>query len=137
LSIKSVLQWLLGHPIQGVQSERDAIALARRLKHSPSLAHALWFVCQAQVARGDAPAVVNTANELLTISEEHGLPQTRASALAYLGWAIGQTTDVNRGIRLLEDGFATYNSLGLRTNRCLIICLLAEAYLAGGQYGKG
>src|SRR6185369_7554188 len=95
------------------------------------------FVCQAQVARGDASAVVNTANELLTISEEHGLPQTRASALAYLGWAIGQTTDVKRGIRLLEDGFATYNSLGLRTNRCLIICLLAEAYLAGGQYGKG
>src|SRR4029077_20032653 len=31
LSIKSVLQWALGHPSQGVQSECDAIDLARRL----------------------------------------------------------------------------------------------------------
>ena len=35
LSIKSVLQWLLGHPTQAVRSERDAIDLARRLEHVP------------------------------------------------------------------------------------------------------
>ena len=137
LSIKSVLQWLLGHPTQGIQSERDAIDLARRLRHVPSLAHALWFVCQAQVARSDAVAVVNTANELLTLSEEHGLPQTRAAALAYLGWAIGQTEDVNRGIRRLEEGLAMYNRLGARVNLCLMICLLAETYFMAGQYEKG
>jgi class 3 adenylate cyclase/predicted ATPase len=137
LSIKSVLQWLLGHPTQGVRSERDAIDLARRLQHVPSLAHALWFVCQAQVARSDAVAVVNTANELLTLSEEHGLPQTRAVALAYLGWAIGQTEDVSRGIRRLEEGLAMYNRLGVRSNLCLTICLLAETYFMAGQYEKG
>ena len=137
LSIKSVLQWLLGHPTQGVRSERDAIDLARRLEHVPSLAHALWFVCQAQVARSDAVAVVNTANELLTLSEEHGLPQTRAVALAYLGWAIGQTEDVSRGIRRLEEGLAMYNRLGVRSNLCLTICLLAETYFMAGQYEKG
>ncbi|OLB69098.1 MAG: hypothetical protein AUI16_29825 [Alphaproteobacteria bacterium 13_2_20CM_2_64_7] len=137
LSIKSVLQWLLGHPTQGVRSERDAIDLARRLQHVPSLAHALWFVCQAQVARRDAVAVVNTANELLTLSEEHGLPQTRAVALAYLGWAIGQTEDVSRGIRRLEEGLAMYNRLGVRSNLCLTICLLAETYFMAEQYEKG
>ena len=57
LSIKAVLQWLLGHPTQGIRAERDAIDLARRLRHVPSLAHALWFVCQAQVTRNDAAAV--------------------------------------------------------------------------------
>jgi class 3 adenylate cyclase/predicted ATPase len=137
LSIKSVLQWLLGHPTQGIQFERDAIDLARRLQHVPSLAHALWFVCQAQVARRDAVAVVNTANELLTLSEEHGLPQTRAAALAYLGWAIGQTEDVSRGIRRLEEGLAMYNRLGVRSNLCFTICLSAETYFMAGQYEKG
>jgi class 3 adenylate cyclase/predicted ATPase len=137
LSIKSVLQWLLGHPTQGVQSERDAIDLARRLQHVPSLAHALWFVCQAQVARRDAVAVVGTANELLTLSEEHGLPQTRGPALAYLGWAIGQTEDVSRGIRRMEDGLAMQNRLGVRSNLCLTICLLAETYFMAEQYEKG
>jgi predicted ATPase len=88
LSIKAIVQWLLGYPTQGIRLERDAIDLARRLQHVPSLAHALWFVCQAQVMRNDAGAVIDTATELLRLSEEHGLPQTRAMALVYLGWAI-------------------------------------------------
>jgi len=137
LSIKAVLEWHLGHPTQGVLLERDAIDLARRLQHVPSLAHALYFVCQAQVARSDAGAVINTANELLTLSEDHGLPQTRALALVYLGWAIGQAGDVARGLRGLEDGLAMFNRLGVRSNLCLTICLLAETYFMAGQYEKG
>ena len=134
LSITSVLQWLLGYPSQGVQLERDAIDLARRLQHAPSLAHALWFVCQAQVARNDAAAAMNTATELLTLSEEHGLPQTRAAALVYLGWAIGQTKDVAQGVQYLEEGLAAFNQLGLRSNLTLALCLLAETHLTGGSY---
>ena len=134
LSITSVLQWVLGYPTQGVQLERDAIDLARRLQHAPSLAHALWFVCQAQAVRNDAAAAMNTATELLTLSEEHGLSQTRANALVYLGWAIGQTKDVARGVQCLEEALAGFNRLGLRSNLCLPICLLAETYFTGGRY---
>ena len=134
LSITSVLQWLSGYPTQGVQLERDAIDLARRLQHAPSLAHALWFVCQAQAARNDAAAAMNTATELLTLSEEHGLSQTRANALVYLGWAIGQTKDVAQGVQCLEEALAGFNRLGLRSNLCLPICLLAETYFTGGRY---
>jgi predicted ATPase len=134
LSITSVLQWLLGYPSQGVRLERDAIDLARRLQHAPSLAHALWFVCQAQVARNDAAAVMHTATELLTLSEEHGLPQTRAIASVYLGWAIGQTKDTAQGIQCLEEGLVAFNGLGLRSNLTLAICLLAETYFTGGRY---
>jgi predicted ATPase len=136
LSIRSVLQWALGYPTQGLQSERDAIDLARRLQHVPSLAHALWFVCQAQIVRSDAAAVVRTASELLTLSEEHGLPQTCATALVHFGWAIAQTDDVSGGIQRLEEGLAKYNRLGVRTNLCLMICLLAETYFTARQYDK-
>ena len=137
LSITSVLQWLLGYPIQAVQLERDAIDLARRLQHVPSLAHALWFVAQAQVARRDSAAAIKTASELLTLSEEHGIPQTRAAALAYLGWGLGQTKDVAQGVRYLEEGLVAFNRLGLRSNLCLAICLLAETYLTAGRYEDG
>jgi predicted ATPase len=111
--------------------ESEAVGMARRLQHLPSLAHALWFVCQAQVARNDATAVMDTATELLALSEEHGLPQTRATALVYLGWAIGQTNNVAQGVRYLEDGLAAFNQLGLRSNLTLAICLLAETHLTG------
>ena len=101
------------------------------------MALALWFVCQAQIVRGDAAAAKSTADELLRLSEEHGLPQTRATAMAYLGWAVGQTDDVNRGMRSLEEGFAIFSRLGVRSHLCLMFCLLAETYLAAGQYQKG
>jgi tetratricopeptide (TPR) repeat protein len=136
LSIMSVLQWLLGYPAQGVQLESNAIDLARRLHHAPTLAHALWFVCQAQVARRDAAAVIRTADELLTLSEEHGLPQTRATALAYLGWGRSQTDNLARGLETLLDGLEMYSRLGIRSNLCLMICLLAETYLASGEHEK-
>ena len=134
LSINAILQWLLGHPTLGMQLERDAINLARRLQHVPSLAHALWFVCQARVLRGDAAAVIDTAKELLTLSEDHGLPQTRAVALIYQGWAMGQSKDAAEGIRCVEDGLTAWNRIGTRSNLCLSICLLAETYLAGGRH---
>jgi predicted ATPase len=137
LSIKAVLQWLLGHPTQGIRLESNAIEMARRLRHVPSLAHALWFVCQAQVARSDTAAVMNTTTELLKLSEEPGLPQTRAIASVYLGWAVGQTKDVAQGIRYLAEGLAAWNRLGARGHLCLAFCLLAETYFAAGQYEKG
>ena len=137
LSIRAVLQWLLGRPTQGSRSEGEAISLARRLQHAPSLAHALWFTCQAQVARRDALAVLDTASELIALSEEQGLPQTRAAALVYLGWALGQTKDVDQGTNLVEKGLAVWNQLGLRSNLCLSLCLLAETYCRCGRYDEG
>jgi class 3 adenylate cyclase/tetratricopeptide (TPR) repeat protein len=137
LSIKATLQWLLGHPTQGIRLERDAIDLARRLQHIPSLAHALWFVCQAQVTRNDAAAVIDTANELLKLSDEHGLPQTRAIALVYLGWAMARTRDDIQGLRLLEEGLAAYSRLGTRNNLTLAICLSAETLFMAKRHEKG
>ena len=137
LSIRAVLQWLLGRPMQGSRSESEAIALARRLRHAPSLAHALWFTCQAQVARRDALAVLDTASELIALSEEQGLPQTLAAALVYLGWALGQTKDVDQGANLVEKGLAAWNRAGLRSNLCFSLCLLAETYYRSGRYDEG
>src|SRR5262249_2093264 len=136
LSIKAVLQWLLGYPTQGIRLERETIDLARRLRHSPSLAHALWFVCMAQWARGDVAGGFNTANELVTLSKEQGLSQPHAIGLAFLGWAVGQTEDVPTGVRYLEEALASWNRLGSRTYLSFVICLLAETYSAGRQYQK-
>jgi predicted ATPase len=137
LSFKALLKWLLGHPAQALRLESEAIDLARRLQHAPSLVHALWFVCQAQVARNDTAAVMHTATELLALSEEHGLTQMRAFASVYLGWAVGQTNDVAQGFQRLEDGLVACDRLGLRINISDALCLLAETYFASGRYESG
>jgi predicted ATPase len=137
LSIRSVLQSVLGYPMQAVESERDAINLAQRLQHAPSLAQTLWHVCTAQVARGDAAAVIKIASELLMLSEENGLPQPHAIGLTYLGWALAQKEDTSMGVRYVEEGLAAWNRLGARSHLCFAFCLLAETYFAGRQYDKG
>jgi predicted ATPase len=137
LSIKALLQWQLGYPTQALRLESEAIDLARRLQHAPSLAHALRCVCQAQIARNDVTAVMDTATELLSLSEEHGLATTRAVALVCLGWAVGQTKDVAQGVQRLEEGLAAFNRLGQRATLCVAICLLAETYFTSGQYESG
>ena len=50
------------------------------------------------------------------------------------GWAIGQTKDVAQGVQCLEEALAGFNRLGLRSDLCLPICLLAETYFTGGRY---
>jgi predicted ATPase len=80
---------------------------------------------------------MDTATELLALSEEHGLIQTRAIASVYLGWAVGQTKDPTQGVRRLEEGLVACDRLGLRSNLCLAICLLAETYFARGQHESG
>jgi predicted ATPase len=105
-----------------------------RLQHAPSLAHGLWFVGEAQVARGDVAATMATAQELLALCDEHRLPQPRATALMFLGWALAQSGEVTEGLRDLEEVLALWNRLGARSFLARATCLLAEAHLQGQHY---
>ncbi|WOH54836.1 adenylate/guanylate cyclase domain-containing protein [Bradyrhizobium sp. sBnM-33] len=137
LSMGALLRWLLGYPNQGIHEEHDAITLARRLQHAPSLANTLSYVGFAQIARGDTAAATATASELLALSGEYGLPQMRGIALMCLGWNMGQTKDVGEGLRYLEQGLAERIQLGLRTLLPFSIGLLAETHLKAQRYAEG
>jgi class 3 adenylate cyclase/predicted ATPase len=137
LSVGATVLWALGQPGRGVQFERDARKLAQRLQHPPSLAHGLWFVGEAQVARRDVAAAMATSRELLALCDEHRLPQPRATGLMFFGWALAHRGDVAEGIHHLEEGLGIWNRLGARAYLARAICLQAEAYLQAGRYSDG
>jgi class 3 adenylate cyclase/predicted ATPase len=137
LAIGAPVQWLLGYPERAMRLEREAVELARRLRHAPSLAHALWFVGECQVARGDVAAVTATATEQLALCEEHKLPQPRATALMFLGWALARTGEVAEGTRQLEEGLGVWHRLGARSYLPRGMCLLAESYFLGRRFSEG
>src|SRR5262249_36524450 len=91
LTRRDTARW--GGQGRGRRLERDAGKRAQRLKHPPSLALGLSFVGEAQVARRDVAAAMATAQELLALCDEHRLPQPRATALMFFGWALAQRGD--------------------------------------------
>jgi tetratricopeptide (TPR) repeat protein len=52
LSIEAPVQWLIGHPNRAARVEDEAIELARRLQHAPSLAHGRRAGCAGRAATG-------------------------------------------------------------------------------------
>ena len=90
MSVGASVKWALGCPAQAAELERDALLLARRLQHIPSLAHALSFNAQSQILRRDVAAVTASASELLPICKEHKLAQPGALAMVDLGWGAGR-----------------------------------------------
>jgi predicted ATPase len=137
LGFGAVVQWLLGYPERAIRFEREASDLARRLRHAPSLAQALCAVGQSQLMRRDPAAAFATATELLALCEEHRLPQQRAFALMFIGWALARTGEVTEGTQRLAEGLNAWTRLGARANLPSWLCMLAESYLLGRRYVEG
>ena len=102
MTIGACVKWTLGYPAQAADLEHSGLALARRLNHAPSLAHALYFNAEFQLLRRDIAAVAATARELLALSQEYNLAQSGALALILLGWALVRLGEVTEGLTRLE-----------------------------------
>jgi class 3 adenylate cyclase/predicted ATPase/tRNA A37 threonylcarbamoyladenosine biosynthesis protein TsaE len=137
MTIGASLKWALGYPAQAVELERNALALARRLHHAPSLAHALFFNAESQLMRRDIIAVAATARELLALCQEHRLAQSGALALIALGCALVRLGEVTEGFARLKEGLAQLNRSGMRAWLPRAKMALAEACLAAGHYDEG
>jgi predicted ATPase len=137
LGINASVQVALGFPARVSRLEAETIALARKLEHAPSLAVAFWFVCEARAAGGDAAAIFAPAQELLRMSEEGGLPQWRAHALIFLGWALALSGDAPDGIPKLHEAIDILSKIGHQVFLPRSLCLLAEALSVVGRHAEG
>ena len=137
MSVGASVKWALGCPAQAAKQERDALLLARRLQHIPSLAHALSFNAQSQILRRDVAAVTASASELLPICQEYKLAQPGALAMVDLGWALVQAGEVTDGFAQLEEGLGQLNRIGVRIWLTRVRRTIAEACLAAERYEKG
>ena len=137
LSIGAIVQTLLGYPDRAARLEERALGLARRLRHPPSLAHALWFVGEAQLTRRDRAALAATAGELAALCEDQTLPLPRAAAAMFNGWVMAHSGKISEGILLVEQGLSAWQRIGIRHFLQRNHCLLAETYLTGERYTEG
>jgi predicted ATPase len=90
-----------------------------------------------RIVCGGPAAVIDTAPELLRLSDEVGLPQARAIALINLGWALARSGQTAEGIARQEEGLGLYTKMGFRQFLSPILGLLADSLLAAGRYAEG
>jgi class 3 adenylate cyclase/predicted ATPase len=127
----------LGYPDQAVARSSAAIAEARRLAHPPSLASALAIGAGLLSLSGDNAALGERADELVTITTEHGFPAWRAQGTIYRGYAKVKNGDVVKGVTLLRGGLSAYRTTGTETWMPHLIALFAEACQIAGQIEEG
>jgi predicted ATPase len=128
--------WALGLPDRAEQHGMQAIELARRLVHAPTLAFALWYVSGAHAARGDAKAVLAATEELLPLSQEHRFVQNEASAHLLGGWALAATGNVKDGLERMRLGFEAWKATGNRTWPHVFTCLYGDGLLRDRRHAE-
>ena len=77
-----------------------------------TVTHALWLVCEAKVARSEGEGLTATMAELLQLSGEQELPQPRANAVIFLGWALARSGETAVGIAKIEEGLDLLSKMG-------------------------
>jgi class 3 adenylate cyclase/predicted ATPase len=123
----------LGLPDQAFVRSNAAIAGARKLAHTPSLASTLSFALRL-LSYAEANADIGRlADELVALGTEQGFPMWRALGTIYGGWAKVKNGDVMDGITALRSGSSDHRAAGAETGMPHHIALLAMACEIAGQ----
>jgi predicted ATPase len=137
LSIAAWTLWHLGYPDQALKRSNEALELAQALSHPSSLVFADYFFGVLRQFRGEVCAAQETAEGLIALSAEHGLPDWLAWATALRGWAMAEQGCNEEGIAQIQEGLAASRATGAELLRPYHLCLLAEACTETGRLDDG
>jgi predicted ATPase len=129
--------WQLGYPDQALKRGNEALALAQALSHPFDLAFAELFVGVLHQYRREARAAQHNAESGITLSAEHGLPDSLAWATCLRGWAMSEQGRNEEGIAQIQEGLAASRATGAELWRPYHLCLLAEACTETGRLDDG
>jgi tetratricopeptide (TPR) repeat protein len=123
--------WLLGRPDRGLERMHEAIALARQMAHPLSLAFALGMAGVSHLARDEAEAAAECADEGLDLAKAHGLRYWLAMATGTRGLAL-DLSGAREGMQVAAQGNADYLATGARINGTFGAMFVARSSLRRG-----
>ena len=112
----------------------DTAVTHARTRNSPFiLAWSLIVAAQTHLFRRDASASEQAAQQAITLSREHQLPQWMAFGQQCLGWVLCQQGDWHRGIELQREALDSLHATGSLLHTTRFRLHLAESFLAIGE----
>ena len=129
--------WLMGYPDQALARMDKAFAVAERLSHAGSTAHAMDIALMLYSFRKDAQEVRVRADQLITLSEDEKFSAHRSKGEIFRGWALIGLDELERGIACLREGIATLRGIGTYEDLPVFLSMLAEAYAENDKPSEG
>lgn len=129
--------WLLGFPDASLVASGEALAWARRLGHAGTLAHAQDMRLLLHRYRRDAHTVRGQAEELIAYSDHNGFPVHEAKGMVFLGWALAELGQTERGLEQMRQGLDAQKAIGSREDFPILFDMLASAYAASDRAQLG
>ena len=124
----------LGYPDRGLAMSRKAVALARRVKHAPSLAYALVWAADTHWHRLEPGLAEELADEAIALGEKLGFPLYLAMARATRGWARAVAKGDGEAVAEIQQAIAETGPIGARAAIPGFLMRLADACWKVGRY---
>jgi adenylate cyclase len=137
LSASAIVLWSLGYPSQAVRRSQEALALARALAHSQSLADAMQFAAYLHHRRREALAVQEQAELLMPLATAQGFPLWVGFVTFWRGWVLAMQSQDQEGLAQMRQGLDAILATGQRLSQPYCLVLLAEAAGHTGQIAEG
>ncbi|QRN93438.1 protein kinase [Archangium violaceum] len=117
--------------------ERESLALARRTGSPMLLVLTLTYEAMACQIRREAAEVSRWTEEILAISSERRQSFWPPWARCLQGWALAELGQGQRGLELLRQELARWQTQGVRGGRTYCLEMLAKVHLTLGRYREG
>ncbi|VWL86427.1 adenylate/guanylate cyclase domain-containing protein [Burkholderia lata] len=120
--------WIQGYPDQALTRSVEALALAQKLAHGPSLAFSLTYTAHLHQLRREPMLAAERAEAVIAVSTEHGLPYWLAWGTLLRGWATSVQGNLQDGIAQMRLGLDAQRAAGGEDQRPYSLALLADSY---------
>jgi len=132
LGERALALWLLGFPERSLDAIREAMDWAQTLSHAGSLAHGMDIRLMLHRYRRDVNVVRRDAEAMMAFGERHDLPVQRAKAMVFLGWALAQEGELERGLALMREGLDVQKAIDTREDFPVFFDMLATGHARTG-----
>jgi class 3 adenylate cyclase/tetratricopeptide (TPR) repeat protein len=118
----------LGHLDQARARKNEALGAARELGHVYSLALALTWAAWTECIGGSSNEARRHADEVISLSNEHGFADWLAWGVIYRGWSLVAAGQTKEGLVSLTEGFSRWRASGSVQSSSFALTLMADAY---------
>jgi class 3 adenylate cyclase/predicted ATPase len=126
----------LGHPDRALVLSEEAVALAKRVEHPLSLAHALLFVGLVHFQRGELDRMRKRTGELVGLCERLGFPLYLGLGRILRGRARVESGEGEAGIAEMQQAMVELARIGSGLGTPGLLLLLADGLRKVGRHAE-